>query len=221
MSDLILVPTQREMNVIRPRMADVLSDHECSFQLCGFGPIAAAARTGALLARYRPERVLLVGIAGSYRDQLSVGLAYRFEQIACDGVGAGTGQDFQCAGELGWYQFNGDNTEPRVGDRITLDSAYVNGIPSSGLLVTCCAASINQEEAQQRLGRYPGAAAEDMEGFAVALACSLSRTPIQVVRGISNHVGDRDHNNWRIDQALHKAADFAVGLIPQMWMPAP
>ena len=56
LSDLILVPTPREMEVIRPLLSG--DDDRLSFQLCGFGPIAAAARAGALIARYHPERVL-------------------------------------------------------------------------------------------------------------------------------------------------------------------
>ena len=42
-------------------------------------------------------------------------------------LGWGVGKDFQCASELGWYQFNGDETEPRVADVVKLDSAYVEG----------------------------------------------------------------------------------------------
>ncbi len=52
------------METIRPLLSG--DDDRLAFQLCGFGPIAAAARAGALIARYKPERVLLVGIAGSF-----------------------------------------------------------------------------------------------------------------------------------------------------------
>ncbi len=193
MTDLILVPTQRELDTIRPLLTGQVPDRECAFQLCGFGPIAAAARAGALIARYKPERVVFIGIAGRYVDRLRLGSAYRFESVACDGVGVARGQSFRSAGELGWYQFSGDDTEPRVGDTMRLDASYIDGIPSAGLLLTCCAASASQQEAEWRLSRFDDAVAEDMEGFAVALACSLSRVPLQIIRGISNHVGDRDH----------------------------
>ena len=221
MTILIVVPTQRELDVIRPLFPTNSESRSCSFQLCGFGPIAAAARTGALLSRYQPERAILIGVAGTYNDCLDIGSAHRFDSVVCDGVGVGSGADFQCAGQLGWFQFTGDAAEPRVGDRITLDSSYVQGYPSSGLAVTCCAASANREEAAWRAGRFPTAVAEEMEGFGVALACSLARTPLQIVRGISNRVGDRDHANWKIDQALRSAANLASELIDQTWMPSP
>jgi futalosine hydrolase len=44
-----------------------------------------------------------------------------------------------------------------------------------------------------------------MEGFAVALACAHMHTPLSIVRGISNQVGDRDSTRWKIPAALHAA----------------
>lgn len=221
MSTLILVPTQLEMNVVRNQMTVSGDGDEFLFELCGFGPIAAAARTAALLARHKPDRVMLIGIAGSYTERLPVGSAHRFGSTACDGVGVGAGRDFISAGELGWPQFNCDSTAPKVGDLLVLDSAYVGGIPEAGLLVSCCSASANKDEARWRMSRFPNAVAEDMEGFSVALACSLASRPVQIVRGISNQVGNRDHGSWRIDDALSAAAKLACQLLPESWKSTP
>ena len=53
--------------------------------------------------------------------------------------------------------------------------------------------------------QYPGAVAEDMEGFAVALACRLTGVPLAIARGISNEVGDREFERWQIPAALDAA----------------
>jgi len=217
MTTLILVPTMRELDSIRAPITAVCGN-ECSFQLCGFGPIAAAARSGALLSRYRPQRVMLVGIAGSYDvNRSSIGTASRFDRVLCDGVGVGKGPLFRSASELGWHQFDGDGTAPRIGDSITIDSALVGGRLGDGSLVTCTAASANEDEAAARRERFPDAAAEDMEGFAVAAACLLAGVPLQIVRGVSNRVGDRNHQNWQIETALSAAAALACELLPQTW----
>ena len=55
--------------------------------------------------------------------------------------------------------------------------------------------------------RYADALAEDMEGFAVATACVIHSVPWVIVRGISNHAGDRDKTNWQADRALQKTAE--------------
>lgn len=104
---LVLIPTEPERRLIGPRLASVLGDAGW-LELCGFGPVAAAARTARLLATAAPDRVLLVGIAGRLDDRLGLGRAYWFAEVACYGVGAGSGAGFQPAAALGWPQWPGE-----------------------------------------------------------------------------------------------------------------
>ena len=97
---LILVPTEMERRILALVLAPVMAQG-CRVALCGFGPVAAAARTAQLLAEHAPDRVLLVGIAGRLDDRLAVGAAYEFERVACYGVGAGSGGEFVPAGAMG------------------------------------------------------------------------------------------------------------------------
>jgi len=219
LSDLILVPTPRELDALRPLLD--LPKADCAFQLCGFGPIAAAARAASLIARYKPDRVMLIGIAGGYdTDRTPLGTACRFDQVVSVGIGVGAGDDHQSADQIGWLQFGGGDAQPRIGDMIALQSSFVEGIPSVGTLLTCCSASATAAEAQRRRQSFPDAAAEDMEGFAVALACSLAQVPLQIVRGISNRAGDRELDKWQIDEALAAAAEMTIQLMPRAWMPS-
>lgn len=222
LSDLILVPTPLERDRLLPSLSEQLLQLDCALQLCGFGAITAAARAAALIARYRPQRVMLIGIAGSFDlDRAPLGSALRFEQVACDGIGIGSGDEFVSARQLGWLQFNGDDAQPEIGDRVTLNSTFVPGVASAaGLLLTCCAASANPEQARHRHAVFPEAIAEDMEGFGVAVACALAGIPLQIVRGISNRVGERDTRAWQFDSALNSAADLALGLMPRAWLPS-
>ena len=52
-----------------------------------------------------------------------------------------------------------------------------------------------------------------MEGFAVALAARIADVPIAVVRGISNHVGDRKVDGWQVPEALDAAWRVASDLV--------
>ena len=61
--------------------------------------------------------------------------------------------------------------------------------------------------------RFPGAAAEDMEGFGVALACALHGVPLSIVRGISNAAGQRAPAHWRISPALAAARTLLLELL--------
>jgi len=216
---LILVPTEMERRGLEPMLASA-SGQNCRVDLCGFGPVAAAARTAQLLAEHAPKRVLLVGIAGRLDDRLAIGAAYRFERVSCYGIGAGTGGDFLPAASLGWPQWMGDadGTSPPIGDEIDgLSScAAGGGGVRSDLLLSVCAAAACAEDARLRKQAFPAATAEDMEGFAVAFACRLRGVPLDIVRGISNTAGDRDRSGWQVAVALEAAGRLSRQIMAEV-----
>lgn len=207
---LLLFPTDLE----RTRFEDQggLPPGHALASVCGFGPVAAAARTSSLIGTLRPRRVLLLGIAGAYdTERHPVGSALAFRRVAIDGVGAGEGPRFQGPPALGFPQWPGSaGTGAAVEDRLEL---AVPAAAEEALLLTTCAASDSPDHAAQRRARFPEAVAEDMEGFAVALACSLAGTPCAIVRGISNRVGDRDPAHWRIPAALAEARRIGLEVL--------
>lgn len=179
---LVLVPTELER-----RELDGLGPVET----CGFGPVAAAARTATLLAERRPERALLVGIAGTYDGSAAgIGSALALGRVEIDG--------FDGAGFEPW---------PGIGASIVLDAG------SGRTLVTVLAPSSSPVEASERSRRHAGAIAEDMEGYGVAVACAIARVPLAIVRGISNVAGDREKSRWRIRDALLAARELAQGIL--------
>ena len=204
---LVLVPTALEL----ARLEDLGGLGPTAIVVpCGFGPIAAAARTAELLCRLTPARVILVGIAGAFdvqRDPL--GSALEFGAVAVTGVGVGSGKAHVPPPALGFPQWPASDhpSHPAVFDRLELAR---RGGP---LLLTTCAASASVEEASERRARFPEARAEDMEGFAVALACSVAGVPLSIVRGISNAVGDRVSEHWSIPRALAGARELALAVL--------
>lgn len=214
---LLLVPTELERGLIAPAVAAACGSAIRS-ELCGFGPVVAAARTARLIAEHRPGRVLLVGIAGRFSDRLAIGQAYVFERVACHGIGAGSGDAFVPAEAMGWKQWPGDASDANaaIGDSLPCTSGRLPDAAASaraGLLLSACAASADEADVRSRLRLHPDAAAEDMEGFAVAAACRLAGVPLDIVRGISNTAGDRDTSGWQIEAACRAAADLAATLL--------
>lgn len=214
---LILVPTERERTLIGPAI-DAAWGGRARVELCGFGPVVAAARTARLIAEHRPTQVLLVGIAGRYGDALAIGRAYAFERVACHGIGAGSGAAFLPAEAMGWKQWPGDAAAATtaIGDALAIGGGQLPAAaaPSrGGLLLSACAASAGDDDVRSRLALWPDAVAEDMEGFAVAAACRLAGVPLDIVRGISNTAGDRDHSHWQIEAACRAAGDLAATLL--------
>lgn len=223
MTRLILVPTRLElqrMQAARPGWPP----QDARVELCGFGPILAAARTAQLIGVLQVSEVVLLGIAGAYAGRAEVGTAARFDSVACYGIGAGSGSDFVTAADMGWLQYEpfppAGSALPAsaVGDELDLtgetpraarDAASPDAEDSSAAqLLTCCATAVCEADVAVRLARFPQAVAEDMEAFGVATACLLSETRLTVIRGFSNVAGNRDTRSWRIDAALNAARDL-------------
>ena len=204
---LVLVPTSLEW----ARLEDLGGlGPTAMIALCGFGPIAAGTRAADLLARLTPARVLLIGIAGAYdieRDPL--GSALEFGAVAVTGVGVGGGRAHLAPQAVGLPQWPASEQPPRaaVYDQLELDLRH------GPLLLSTCAASASPDEARERRERFPQARAEDMEGFGVALACSLAGVRLSIVRGISNCVGDRASEHWAIAGALSAAREQALRVL--------
>lgn len=212
MTTLVLVPTEAERALLGAlaRAARV--------ETCGFGPVAAAARTAALLARLAPTRVLLVGIAGSYDlARAPLESARVFTRVELDGLGVATERGFLGPRELGFPQLPADGSHAALFDALPLAGPAGSG---AALLVTAPTASADARERDARLARRPAALAEDMEAFGVALAAREFGVACAVVRGISNAVGVRERGQWRVPGALASAQERALALLDEVWIPS-
>ncbi len=210
-SCLVLVPTEVEKQHLPSHLLQGLGRVGATVEICGFGPVVAAARTASLIASHRPQHVVLCGVAGAMCETLRVGQAYPFESVACYGVGVGCGPTFATASSVGWRQWAGGGDQPAlqypIEDVINLNEmGAAEAPPAPRLLLTVCAASQSSADVMLKLKAFPAAVAEDMEGFAVAAACQLAGVPLTIVRGISNRAGDRMIQNWKIADAMVAAA---------------
>lgn len=216
MPNLILIPTELE----RQSIASALRLDATHWQLetVGFGVIAAAVHSSRLIAAHQPSRVIVAGIAGLFsatanamttaNAELAVGSACWFGRVAIDGIGVGQGEQFVDARQLGWKSApdeNGDGT-------LSLDTPDAT---TDHLLLTVCSASASAQEAEQRRQRHPNAVGEDMETYAVAMACRAADVPCAVIRGFSNATGCRDHASWQIRAALKSVSERLQPLIDQ------
>jgi len=181
---LILVPTEYERDLLFGGRSPA------QVAVCGFGLAAAGVNAAHAIATLpaASDGVVLVGAAGTYDEgRHPVGSAIVAGAVACDGIGAGG----KTPAELG---FGGDDT-------LSLSP------PGGPAVVSVAQASADIHAADGVAARHPGAAAEEMEGYAVALAAARFGVPASVVRGISNRAGDRDLSRWRMDDALAAARD--------------
>ncbi|HMO16122.1 MAG TPA: hypothetical protein PKD64_18290 [Pirellulaceae bacterium] len=165
-------------------------------EICGIGVIASAIRTARLLEEFRPRQVVLLGIAGTYDANRVLGDVIQANQVSIDGIGAGEGSDFKSLGDI--------NLSPLPTHISTIDDTIELEISGDVHLLTVCNAAASLRQVENRLRRFPTASVEDMEGYAVALACKLAETKLIIIRGISNLAGVRDFSQWKIDLAMEQ-----------------
>ena len=128
--------------------------------VCGFGLAAAGAGAAHAIAEHRaPPRdgVVLVGAAGTYdADRAPDRLGARSPDRCAATASAPVGRRHRSAAELGLCRRRLRSTS--APGRRSCRSAAAAGSPA---------------EAAARRARHPGAAGEEMEGYAVALAARL------------------------------------------------
>ncbi len=175
--------------------------------ICGFGLASAGAGAGFRLSQSAtwddPDSpVILAGIAGSYQtEKYPVGSVVCAAAVRCFGIGAGSGDDHQSSEAMGWVQGLPLDGLPPAYDFLALSTAP-KSTELTGVFLSVASASGNVAEANARAAKFPEAAGEEMEGFAVALACRNFGRPLIMIRGISNVAGDRDKGHWKTNEAL-------------------
>ncbi len=205
---LLLIPTPLEATALLGKAARglgapaefTIAGRAIDVALVGVGLAAAGATSGRWLARRAPSAVLLVGLCGTFDGQkLPVGGLFEATAVACDGIGAGEAERFA---ELPFPPL----ARPLAGARplatLRCASAIGGARAVCGALLSVAAASDGSAMVSRRRRRHPDALAEDMEGYAVALAARLAQVPLAILRGASNVAGDRAHARWRVDEAL-------------------
>lgn len=173
--------------------ADVLS--------AGVGPAAAAAGTAtaltaAALAGHPYDLVVCAGIGGGFAPHAPVGSLVVADAIVAADLGADSEQGFLPLAELGFGR--SAHLPPPVLARDLAAAAQA----ALGTVLTVSTATGTARRAAELLARHPGAAAEAMEGFGAAEAAAAQGVPVAEIRAVSNPVGPRDRERWRIPAAL-------------------
>jgi futalosine hydrolase len=168
----------------------------------GVGAPAAAAAAAAELARAaargEPYRwVVSAGIAGGFTDLAAIGTTVLATSAVAADLGAETAEGFVSVADLGFGQ-------SIVDCEGGLLAALRRSLPSAvtGPVLTVSTVTGTAERAAALRERYPDAVAEAMEGYGVGTAAAQAGVGFAEVRTVSNPVGPRDRDSWRIADAL-------------------
>lgn len=188
--------------------------HQLSIDILitGVGLMHTAYFMGKVLANNTYDLALQLGIAGSFRKDLSPGTAVNVvEEVVAD-VGAEDKENFLDAMELHLLP---PNQFPYHAGKLlnkTPDSAY--GVSS---LKKVKGISVNKVHGYQysidKIIRKYDPDIESMEGAAFFYACLMERIPCLQIRAISNYIEDRNKDRWDIPLAIENLNKIALKII--------
>ncbi|MFD6680532.1 futalosine hydrolase [Micromonospora parva] len=185
-----------------------LTDRTVTVTPIGVGPAIAGAATARLLALAeaagRPYRaVVSAGVAGGFTGRAEVGdTVLGTASIAAD-LGAESPDGFIPVDELGMPPAllgAGSRVPADAGLLATLRTALPTATTGPVLTVSTVTGTAAGTDELRR--RHPEAVAEAMEGYGVAVAAAQAGLPFAELRTISNPIGPRDRDAWRLREAL-------------------
>jgi futalosine hydrolase len=189
---------------------------EILFVIAGAGMANAAAATVELLHVFQPDLVVATGCAGAYPGSgLAIGdLAAATSEVFAD-TGVATPGEWLSLERMGLplldrngaFRFN-EIPLSRVLTEQAADFAREMGQTlrqGRFLTVSTCSGTLMRGEAL--CSRFNGIC-ENMEGAAVALVADRYDVECLEIRGISNHVEDRDISRWDVTLAVENSRIF-------------
>lgn len=174
----------------------------------GAGPAAAAASAAFALASDRYDLVISAGIGGGFARVAPVGSLVVAGRIGAADLGAQTPAGFVPVTELGFGRVWHFPPRSLVKAAVAATGAV------TGDVLTVSTVTGSAERAAALLAAHPGAVAEAMEGFGVAEAAALTGVPVLEIRAVSNAIGPRDRDAWRIGDALAALTEAFGKLTP-------
>lgn len=201
---LVVTAVPAEADAVRAGLADTT----VTVTPVGVGPAVAGAATARLLtlaeAAGHPYRaVVSAGVAGGFVGRAAVGgTVLGSASIAAD-LGAESADGFIPVDELGMPPalLGGGSVVPA--DPALL-AALRTALPAAtvGPVLTVNTVTGTAASTEELRRRHPEAVAEAMEGYGVAVAAAQAGVPFAELRTISNPIGPRDRDAWRLREAL-------------------
>lgn len=184
----------------------------------GFPSVSAAATTPRAARLDRPERpggTPAASVEESAAASVALGGTVVASSIVVADLGAETPTGFAPVTRLGFGTV--EHTPPPALVRALAEATGA----ATGPVLTVSTVTGTAERAAELAARHPGAAAEAMEGFGVAEAAAAHAVPVLELRTVSNAVGPRDRDAWRIPDALAALGGACSALVPVLraWSP--
>lgn len=218
----VICAMQVEADAVRERLTEVrevkkgafsfiegkAGDKEVVLGLSGMGKVAAAVYAQALILLYAPDAILNAGVAGSLSEKLDI------MDVALSSALVEHDMDTTPLGDPPGF-LSGPNIVEIPADAGMLaaaqDAAKALGIKTVAGLIASGDQFIATREQKEKILSCFSAIACEMEGAAVAHTAFLNRTPVLILRAISDSFTGKNEMDYA--EFKPKAADRSARLV--------
>ena len=213
MKVLITAATSMELASLKQQIPQH-SKLSIQYAVTGVGAVSTVYHLMELLNREQFEMMLQVGIAGSFNNDLSLGTAVNIEKEVLAEMGVQENNEYKDIFSLNLA----DRNERPFSDGGLLNP-HQDLLSKSGLINTIAVTNNTISTDEMIIDRYKNkymASIESMEGAAFHYVGIMQSIPFLQIRGISNYVGERNKQHWKIKEALHAATEACQHLLDQL-----
>jgi futalosine hydrolase len=185
------------------------------FHQGGVGMLATAVSLSRLIAEDKPDLLIQAGIAGCFDTGTPLGKVFvvRDESLADMGVEEdGKWKDI--------FDLKLEKSSYHPFERRKLPNPW---LPTFNLLkipevnaVTINTVSTQKERIQQIIKKYDPVI-ESMEGAALHYVCREASIPFIQIRAVSNYIGERNKENWKIKEAIDNLNQTLLKYIDKLY----
>lgn len=173
---------------------------EFTLLITGIGGMATVYNLTKNFLHTRPDYSIQAGIAGSFHSGIPVGSVVCVQEELMGDSGAEESNEFKDVFDLGLMD---DNDLPFI--RKVLKNPYAEDFAKYGIPLVR-SIGINEittrKERIELLRKKFNPDIESMEGAAFHYVCLQEKIPFLQIRAISNYVGERNKENWKLQSAI-------------------
>jgi futalosine hydrolase len=184
------------------------------FHESGVGMLSTAVSLMRLITAYQPDLIIQVGIAGTFDQNIKLGKVICVESEVLGDMGVEENNNWKDIFDLTLEQ---KNNTPFINGK--LKNPYLKKLNHLQLpavqSITVNQITTDKNRIQQLTKKY-NPVIESMEGAALHYVCNEMELPFLQIRSISNYIGDRNKNNWRLKEAIGNLNKTVLTYIDQL-----
>ncbi len=186
-----------------------------SFHQCGVGMLATAVSLSRLITEEKPDLIIQAGIAGTFDSKTPLGKLVAIKDETLGDMGVEEDGKWKDIFDLRLEKSSYHPFEKRKLPNPWLTQFNLLKLPEVSA-ITVNEVTTQADRIEQLVKKY-APHTESMEGAALHYVCREANIPFIQVRTISNYVGERNKENWKIKEAIDNLNEHLLKYVERLY----